>query len=53
MEDCETGLPANTRWRTEEGNQELQSDCTQQCRVEAVCVLCVVMRMEKEKEPET
>ena len=31
---------AKTGRRTKEGNQELQSDCTQQCRVEAVRVLC-------------
>ena len=38
--------------RTKEGNQELQSDCTQQCRVEAVRVLCDDAHG-KGKEPET
>ena len=37
---CETGLPAKSGCRTKEGNQELQSDCTHQCHVEVVRVLC-------------
>ena len=40
VEDCEISFLEKTGRRTEEGNQELQSDCTQQCRVEAVRVLC-------------
>ena len=52
VEDCEICFPSKRGRRTKEGNQELQSDCTQQCRVEAVRVLCDDAHG-KGKEPET
>ena len=52
VEDCETGLPANTRWRTEEGIRSYRAIALSSV-VSKRCASCVVMRMEKEKGPET
>ena len=51
MEDCETGVLAETRCGTEESDQKLQSDCAH-IEMSKWYVSCTILHLERDRKPE-
>ena len=53
MEGCETGLFDEARRCPEEGDQKLQSNSTDICDVQVVCIMYLVASGEGKKSPKS